>query len=86
MPRIPLIASCLFLVTTIASAEPKVTVRVSVDGPSVTVSGATAEDLKTGKLERMLSEAVNQARRVWRCDLARKCNGRPVPKWAKPDG
>ena len=47
----------------------KLTVRVSIEGPSVTVSNVSEEDLKSGKLKELLSEAVKQARRAWRCDL-----------------
>ncbi|MDE0702688.1 MAG: hypothetical protein OXH59_03095 [Rhodospirillaceae bacterium] len=51
----------------------KLTVRVTGDGPSVTVSGATEEDLKSGKLKEILSKAVKQARQVYLCDMAKRC-------------
>ena len=73
MARILLIAVSLLLVSTLASAETKLTVRVSIDGPSVTVSDVSEEDLKSGKLKELLSEAVKQARQVWLCDMARRC-------------
>ena len=73
MVRASLIAGSLLLVSTVASAETKLSVRVGVDGPSVTVSGVTEEDLENGKLQELLSEAVRQAKRVWLCDMANRC-------------
>ena len=73
MARTLLIAVSLLLVSTVASAETKLTVRVSIDGPSVTVSDVTEEDLESGKLKELLSEAVKQAKRVWLCDMANRC-------------
>ena len=72
MARSLLIAISLLLLSTVASAGTKLTVRVSIDGPSVTVSDVTEEDLKSGKLKELLSEAVKQARQVWLCDMARR--------------
>ena len=72
MARTLLIAASLILVSTLASAEMKLTVRVSIDGPSVTVSNATEEDLKSGKLNQLLTEAAKQARQAWRC-LLKSC-------------
>ena len=65
-------AACLLLASMPASAEMKLTVRVSIDGPSVTVSNVTEEDLKSGKLEELLTEAAKQARHAWYC-LAKRC-------------
>ena len=73
MARTLLIAVSLLLVSTVARAETKLTVRVSIDGPSVTVSDVTEEDLESGKLKELLSEAVKQAKRVWLCDMANRC-------------
>ena len=73
MTRTLLIALGLLLVSTTAFAEPKLTVRVDVNGPAVTASDVTEEDLESGKLEELLSKAVRQAKRVWMCDLANRC-------------
>lgn len=73
MTGTPLIAVSLLLASTLASAETKLTVRVSIDGPSVTVSDVTEEDVKSGKLKELLYEALKQAKRAWLCDMANRC-------------
>lgn len=73
MTRILLIAFSLLLVSMPANAEMKLTVRVSIEGgPTITVSNVSEEDLKSGKLKELLSEAAKQARQAWRC-LAKSC-------------
>ena len=67
--KILLIAAGLLLLTTMAHAEMKVTVNVSINGPSVTISGATEEDIEGGKFWRLLSEATRQAKAIWRCKM-----------------
>lgn len=73
MARILLIAVSLFLISTSASAEMKLTVRVSIEGSSVTVSNVSEEDLKSGKLKEILFEAAKQARQGWCRLLNRTC-------------
>ena len=47
--NIPLITIVsLFLLATAANAEMKVTASVSIEGPSVTISGATEKDIESG--------------------------------------
>lgn len=73
MTRILLIAFSLLLVSMPANAEMKLTVRVSIEGgPTITVSNVSEEDLKSGKLKELLSEAAKQARQAWHC-LAKSC-------------
>ena len=73
MTRILLIAFSLLLVSMPANADMKLTVRVSIEGgPTITVSNVSEEDLKSGKLKELLSEAAKQARQAWYC-LAKRC-------------
>ena len=73
MTRILLIAFSLLLVSMPANADMKLTVRVSIEGgPTITVSNVSEEDLKSGKLKELLSEAAKQARQAWYC-LAKSC-------------
>ena len=68
--NIPLITIVsLFLLATAANAEMKVTASVSIEGPSVTISGATEKDIESGKFWNLLSEASEQAKAIWRCAI-----------------
>ena len=71
--KIPLIAVSLLLLATAANAEMKVTVNVSINGPSITISGATEEDIESGKFWNLLSETSEQAKAIWRCAMGSGC-------------
>ena len=74
MVKILLVAFGLILTSIPAAAEPKLTVRVSLEGgPTITVSNASEEDLKSGKVKDLLTEAAKQAREAWFCLAKRRC-------------
>ena len=68
-----LIAACLFLISSAASAEMKVTVNVTLEGLSVTISNISPDDVEDDKLKDLLSKTVKQAKQGWKCDLHNRC-------------
>ena len=84
--RIQLITASLLLLATAANAEMKVTAIVSMNGPSVTISGVTEEDIESGKFWNLLSEASEQAKKIWRCAImGRGCVTKEERDAAEPD-
>ena len=66
MGRTLLAAFALSLISMPASAEMDLTMRISMEsGATITVSNVSEEDLESGKLEDVLSEATKQARQAW---------------------
>ncbi|MDE0303589.1 MAG: hypothetical protein OXI87_01705 [Albidovulum sp.] len=86
-----LITTLLMILPIAAQAEMRLTVKISLDGPVITITGVTAEDVEEGRYERMLSKAVEEARSVFICELTNRCpqsaiaNNENLPSWLRQD-
>lgn len=69
-----------------ASAEMKVSARITLDGITVSISGAHKEQVEEGDYCKLLSTATKQARKVWKCDMLKLCNSNmKIPEWIEEE-
>ncbi len=55
-----------------AFAEMEVNTRISLEEITVTISGATADDVSSGRYYELLSQATRDAREAYMCDLLKR--------------
>ena len=44
-------------------------IRITLEGPAVTITGVVEEDILSGRYQELLSRAVKEAREIYLCDM-----------------
>ena len=86
--KLPILATLLCLPLAVSAEDCadqqssiKISTRISLEGVSVSLTGATREDISCGRYQELLSQATKEARSAWLCDmLDRNCDREPVPE------
>ncbi len=75
MKRLALTLATLLLLPTCLIAEDnmKISVRMSLQDVSVSVTGATEEDIESGLYKELLFKAGREARDAWKCAIHDRC-------------
>ena len=86
--KILLLITSLLIFCPLAQADMKISVTITLNGPSITLRNATPDDIESGRYEQLLLKATQQANSVWRSGFKERrvkadCDDPNVPFWQK---